>query len=310
MQKIKAFAPASVANVSCGFDILGFPIAEIGDTLEVERTQSQKIEIAPIEGPGNLSTEPEKNVCGVVAMAMLKDLKSTDGLKLKLKKGILPGSGLGSSAASSAVTAYAINELYGKPFSLPQLVEYAMLGEALASGTPHADNVAPALYGGFVAVRSYTPLDIIQIPAPELLYCAVIHPMVEVRTELSRNILKKDVPLKTAIKQWGNVAGLIAGLYSQDYELIGRSLHDYIVEPVRSLLISGYPEITQAAKEAEALGGGISGSGPSIFTLCKGQESAQKVGKAMAEAAEKMQLPYELHVSPIAPKGCQTLSSN
>ncbi len=307
MKKIKAFAPASVANVSCGFDVLGFPIDKIGDTIEMELTDDGSITISSIEGGGKLSTVPEKNVCGVIAIAMLKELNYTKGLTMKLTKGILPGSGLGSSAASSAVAAYAINELFDKPFSQTQLVEFAILGEKLASGTAHADNVAPAVLGGFVAVRSYEPLDIIPIPVPEQLYCAVIHPKVEVRTELSRNILKKQVDLKTAIKQWGNVAGLIAGLYSSDYDLIGRSLKDHIIEPVRSLLISGYNEIKEAAYNAGALGGGISGSGPSIFTLCKGEESAKQVGEAMAKMATSLDLPFDVHVSPIAKVGCRTI---
>lgn len=305
--KIKVFAPASVANVSCGFDILGFPIESTGDTIEVAKTEEQGIFIEPISGPGELSTNPEKNVCGVVAKAMLKEAHAQHGVSIKLTKGILPGSGLGSSAASSAGAVYAINKLLGEPFTDIQMVEFAMLGEALASGTPHADNVAPALLGGFVAIRSYGPLDIIKIPVPEQLYVTVIHPKIELRTELSRNILKKQVDLKTAIKQWGNIAGLISGLYSEDYELIGRSLSDYIVEPVRSLLIPGFHEITTAAKQAGGLGTGISGSGPSIFALSKGEKNAREVSKAMAAVADELKIPFDTHVSSIAKQGCRII---
>lgn len=301
---VKVFAPATVANVSCGFDVLGFAMGNTGDTLIAEKNNSGKITISSIQGPGNLSTDPDKNICGVITKEMLANLGQTCGIDFKLTKGVLPGSGMGSSAASSAATAVAINHLFGSPFSLIELVQFAMIGEKLASGTPHADNVAPALFGGFVAVRSYNPLDIIKIPVPEQLYATVIHPKIEVRTELSRNILKKEVELKTAIKQWGNVAGLVAGLYSSNYELIGRSLQDYIVEPIRALLIPGFYNIVDAAKNAGALGCGISGSGPSIFSLNKGLQTAQKVGEAMSFAAQKYNLPCDVHVSKISPTGC------
>lgn len=308
LKRIKAFAPATVANVSCGFDIMGFPMENIGDTIEMELQAKNGVVISEISGPGNLSKVPEKNVCGVVAIAMLKALNYTEGLNIKLTKGVLPGSGLGSSAASSAVTAFAINELFDKPFTNTQLVEFAMLGEALASGTAHADNVAPAIFGGFVVIRSYSPLDIITLPHPDDLYCSVIHPLVELRTELSRSILKREVDLGTAIKQWGNVAGLTAGLFKSDYDLIGRSLHDYIVEPLRSKLIPAYDEITAAAKNSNALGFGISGSGPSIFALSKGQSNAVKVGDAMSKAAHTAGLPYEIHVSKIAKNACRIIN--
>lgn len=304
---IKAFAPASVANVSCGFDVLGFAMSKIGDTIEIEKNKSGKITIAKIEGPGNLSTDPDKNVCGVIAKAMLKKLNSDAGLNIKLTKGILPGSGLGSSASSSSVTAFAINQLFSKTFTNIELIEFAMLGEKLASGTPHADNVAPALMGGFTAVRSYEPLDIINIPVPKELYCVVIHPKIELRTELSRNILKKQVDLKLAIKQWGNVAGLIAGLYSENYDLIGRSLVDHIIEPSRSVLIPGFAEITLAAKENGALGCGISGSGPSIFSLCQGETKAKLVAKSIEKTAKKLDFPFDIHISKISATGAQTI---
>lgn len=307
MDKIKVFAPATSANVSCGFDVLGFAIEGAGDTIEVSKTASKGVTILPIEGQGNLSTNPDNNVCGVVAKAMLADLYCNNGVEIKLFKGILPGSGMGSSAASSAGAAFAVNQLLGNPFSDTELVEYAMLGEKLASGSAHADNVAPCIFGGFVIVRSYEPLDIISVPVPSELYAVIVHPKVELRTELSRNVLKKQVDLKVAIRQWGNVAGLIAGLYSSDYELIGRSLHDHIVEPIRALLIPGYVQITKAAIVSGALGCGISGSGPSIFSLCKGKIQAEKVGKAMSAAAQSMELMHDLHVSPIAKSGCKVI---
>jgi len=306
-KQIKAFAPATVANVSCGFDVLGFPIEGVGDTIGIEWVKTPGIIIEKITGADDLSTDPNKNVCGVIAMAMLNKLRAENGLRITLHKGISPGSGMGSSAASSAVTAFAVNRLYNSPFSLLELVQFAMLGEKLASGTAHADNVAPALFGGFVAVRSYEPLDIIKIPVPEQLYCTIIHPKIELRTELSRNILKKQVELKTAIKQWGNVAGLIAGLYSNDYKLIGRSLTDYVVEPTRSLLIPGFEQLKKAAKEAGALGSGISGSGPSIFSLCEGKVTADQIGSALSETATSLDIPHDIHVSVVATTGCKEI---
>jgi len=307
MNKVKAFAPASVANVSCGFDVLGFAMSGIGDTIEIETNNSGLITIDPVEGPGNLSTDPEKNVCGVIAKAMLEQKDSKAGINIKLKKGVLPGSGLGSSAASSSVTAFAMNELFHWSFSIDQLIEFASLGEALASGTPHVDNVAPAMKGGFTLVRSHEPMDIVEIPVPNDLYAVVIHPHIELRTELSRTILKKQVELKTAIKQWGNVGGLIAGLFSNNYELIGRSLSDYIIEPTRSVLIPGYFDITKAAKNNGALGCGISGSGPSVFSLCKGEQNAQSVAKAIKKEASLLDFPFDIHISQIPKVGAKVI---
>lgn len=307
LKKVKVFAPATVANVSCGFDILGFPIHDIGDTIELSATDNVEVTISEINGPGKLSKNPDKNVCGVIAKAMLAKANVKIGIGIKLTKGIMPGSGMGSSAASSAATAFAVNELLGQPFSENELVEFSMLGEELASGTGHADNVAPSLLGGVILIRSYEPLDIVRIPVPNELYCTIIHPKIELRTELSRNILKKQVQLNTAVKQWGNVAGLIAGLYSSNYALIGRSLTDYIIEPVRSLLIPGFNQIKASAIEGGALGVGISGSGPSIFALSQGEQNAQNVAKKIEATAKELTIPSDIHVSKIAETGCRVI---
>lgn len=306
-KKIKAFSPATVANVSCGFDILGLSLDALGDSLEVESNDSGLIKIIEINGPGNLPTDPQKNVIGVIAQAMLDKSASKIGIDMKLTKGIAPGSGLGSSAASSAVAAFAVNELLDKPFTKPELVEFAMMGEKLASGTAHADNVAPAIYGGITLIRAYNPVDIIEIPVPDALYCTVIHPLIELRTEISRSILKQQINLSDAIKQWGNVAGLISGFHSSNYDLIGRSLHDYIVEPTRSVLIPGYKELTHTAKKAGALGCGISGSGPSIFSLCKGKETANRVAKNLNSVAQSLNLPFNIHVSKVSTTGSKII---
>ncbi len=303
---IKIFTPATVANVSCAFDVLGFALDNVGDEMTFKKTDNKGVQIKML-GNSNLPTEPEKNVAGVVAIEMLKKTNADFGVIIEIDKRIKPGSGIGSSAASSAGAAYGVNNLLGDIFNKLELVQFAMLGEKLASGVAHADNVAPAIFGGFALVHSYSPLDIIKINSPEKLFCTVIHPKIEVKTENARKILKKDVLLKDAVEQWGNVAGLISGLHSQDYELIGRSLQDKIVEPVRSVLIPLFYKVKQAFLEAGALGGGISGSGPSIFTLSKGQETAEKVAEAMKKVYSQTDIEFDIHVSGINSVGIKEI---
>lgn len=295
---IKIFAPATVANVSCAFDVLGFALDNVGDEMTFKKTNNKGVQIKML-GNSNLPTEPDKNVAGVVAMEMLNKINADFGVIIEIDKKIKPGSGIGSSAASAAGAAYGVNILLDSKFNKTELVQFAMLGEALASGIAHADNVAPAIFGGFALVRSYSPLDIIKINSPEKLFCTVIHPQIEVKTENARKILKENVLLKDAVEQWGNIAGLISGLYTKDYDLIGRSLQDKIIEPVRSILIPLFYEVKQAFMAAGALGGGVSGSGPSIFALSKGQEAAEKVAKAMENVYAKTGIDFDIHVSGI-----------
>ncbi|MTH14439.1 homoserine kinase [Flavobacterium sp. LC2016-01] len=307
MKEIKLFCPATIANLSCGFDVLGLCLDNAGDEMIVRKVDQKGVRITKIVG-ADLPLETEKNVSGVAALAMLETLGELDfGFEIEIYKNIKAGSGIGSSAASSAGAVFGINELLGKPYSRKDLVQFAMQGEKLASGNAHADNVAPALLGGFTLVRSYAPLDIIQIDSPEELFATVVHPQIELKTSDARSVLKQNVSLKSAIMQWGNVGGLIAGLYTKDYDLIGRSLHDEIVEPLRSVLIPGFDQIKQTALENGALGSGISGSGPSIFALSRGKETAEKIAKAMSDVYEKMNLPYEIHVSKINPDGVRIL---
>jgi homoserine kinase len=311
MTQIKLFCPATIANLSCGFDVLGLCLDNAGDEMIVRKTDQKGICITKIVG-ADLPLETEKNVSGVAAVAMLeayeRDFQAINfGFEIEIYKHIKAGSGIGSSAASSAGAVFGINELLGKPYSRKDLVQFAMQGEKLASGNAHADNVAPALLGGFTLVRSYAPLDIIRIDSPEELFATVVHPQIELKTSDARSVLKQTVSLKSAIMQWGNVGGLIAGLYTKDYDLIGRSLHDEIVEPLRSVLIPGFDLIKQTALENGALGSGISGSGPSIFALSRGKETADKIAKAMSEVYENMNLPYEIHVSKINPDGVRII---
>lgn len=324
MNEIKLFCPATIANLSCGFDVLGLCLATAGDEMIIRKSEIKGVRITKIVG-ADLPLETEKNVSGVAALAMLKSIKKVGnkyipidyeidfdidiaididfGFEIEIYKNIKAGSGIGSSAASSAGAVFGINELLGKPFSRKELVKFAMQGEKLASGNAHADNVAPCLLGGFTLVRCSEPLDIIKIDSPSELYATVVHPQIELKTSDARSVLKQNVSLKSAITQWGNVGGLVAGLYTNDYELIGRSLHDEIIEPIRSMLIPGFDLIKKAANENGALGSGISGSGPSIFALSKGKDTAEKIAKAMRKVYEEMNLPYEIHVSKVNPDG-------
>lgn len=306
MTEIKLFCPATIANLSCGFDVLGLCLDNVGDEMIIRKTSEKGIKIIKIVG-ADLPLETEKNVAGVAALAMISKLDLDFGFEIEIYKKIKAGSGIGSSAASSAGAVFGINELLGRPFSTKDLIPFAMEGEKLASGSAHADNVAPALLGGFVLVRSYNPLDIIKIKSPENLYATVIHPQIELKTSDARSVLKQNVTLKQAVIQCGNLGGLISGLYTDDYDLIGRSLNDEIVEPLRSVLIPKFDLVKQKAMENGALGGGISGSGPSIFALSKGKEIAEKVAKAMSEVYEEMNLKYEIHVSKVNPNGIKIL---
>lgn len=306
MNEIKIFCPATIANLSCGFDVLGLCLDNVGDEMIIRKSDQKGIRITKLVG-ADLPLETEKNVAGVAALAMLEALNSDAGFDIEIYKNIKAGSGIGSSAASAAGAVYGINALLGNPFAIKDLVQFAMQGEKLACGNAHADNVAPALLGGFTLVRSYSPLDIIKIESPSELYATVVHPQIELKTSDARSVLKQTVSLKSAIMQWGNVGGLIAGLYTKDYDLIGRSLHDEIVEPLRSVLIPGFDLIKKTALENGALGSGISGSGPSIFALSKGRDTADKIAKAMSAVYDEMKLPYEIHVSKVNPDGVRIL---
>lgn len=296
--EIKVFCPATIANISCGFDVLGVALDAVGDEMVVRKIEEKGIKIRKVYGQ-ELPMETHRNVAGVAGLALLLASDYKGGFEIEITKKIKPGSGIGSSAASAAGAVWAMNHLLGNPFQPTQLVKFAMEGERLASDVAHADNVAPALFGGFTLVRSYDPLDIVPIPAPKELYATIIHPQIEIKTSDSRKILKSTISMETGIKQWGNVGGLVAGLFKEDYALIGRSLVDHIVEPIRSILIPGFDEVKKASIEAGALGSGISGSGPSIFALSKGHETALKVGDAMKTVYEKIGIDYDIHVSKI-----------
>jgi homoserine kinase len=304
MESIRVFAPATVANVSCGFDILGFALNNPGDEILLRKNNSGMVKIIEITGDGGkLPYEPEKNSASAVISNFLQHLNLDIGVDLHLHKRMPLGSGLGSSAASSVAAAYAINAMLGNPMKISKVLKFAMFGELVACGSEHADNVAPALYGGFVLIRSYDPLDVIKLPAPEDLYASVIHPQIEIKTKDARDILKKEIQLKNAIKQWGNVGGLISGLYESDYELIGRSMEDHIIEPIRSILIPGYDIVKKAAMDSGVLGCGISGSGPSVFALSKGRQIAESAGEKMKKEFKNIGIESDIYVSKVNNQG-------
>jgi homoserine kinase len=311
LQEIRVFAPATVANVACGYDVLGFAIDAPGDEILVRHSDKPGLRITAITGDnGKLPLEVMKNTAGVSAMDLLKHLGMTDrGIEMEIHKKMPFGSGLGSSAASAVAGAYAVNKLIGEPLSKKQLLPFAMTGEASADGAWHADNVAPCLLGGIVFIRSNQELDIAQLPVPKDLWAAVVHPDIEILTKVAREILPKEIPLENATQQIGNLGGLICGLIQEDYGLISRSIHDVIAEPRRQKLIPEFYKAKRAAMSAGALGFSISGAGPSVFALCEGEEIALKVGAAVAKVFRALPLECQAYVSKINPRGVHVIGS-
>ena len=298
-------APATVANLVCGFDVLGMCIHQPYDTMQVSIIDEPKVIIKTTDNYP-LPTDPMQNTAGAPLVEMLQELKAGFGFEIVITKNIKPGSGLGSSAASAAGAVVAANHLLNNIFSKTDLVRFAMAGEQVASGVRHADNVAPCIFGGVTLIRSTAPLDIVQIASPKL-FVTVVHPQIEVKTADARQILKKEVSLKDAIKQWGNIAGLVAGFMQNDTALIGRSLEDVIIEPVRSILIPAFDEVKNNCKNVGALGGGISGSGPSIFMLSEDEKTANKIATEMKNIYTRIGLAHYTYVTTINNEGVKIL---
>ena len=303
MKSIKVRCPGTVANLVCGFDILGMALSEPYDVMELMLLDEPKVIIYNKDN-FNLPTEAEKNVAGVVLLSIMEKMNSRFGFEVIIDKHIKPGSGIGSSAASAAGAAVAANHLLGNIFSNDEVVQFAMNGEKLASGVKHADNIAPCILGGVSLIRSIHPLDIVSISAPDL-FVTVVHPQIEVKTSDARQILRQQVLLKDAIKQWGNIAGLVTGFMKNDLDLIGRSLEDVIIEPIRSILIPGFDEVKTNCKGAGALGGGISGSGPSVFMLSKDKATAKAVETEMKNVYDRIGIDYNTYVTTINKKGVE-----
>lgn len=301
MKTVKVIAPASVANLVCGFDVLGMALSDPADEMIMSLSAKPGIHIVH-EDEFGLPEAAEKNVAGVALIAMMKELNPETGFNLRVRKFIKPGSGLGSSAASAAGAVAGANALLDNKFSKEDIVRFAMSGEKLASGVKHADNIAPLIYGGITLIRSILPLDVVSLSFPDL-FVTVVHPQIEVKTSDARQILRKQVLLKDAIRQWGNIAGLVAGFLQKDYALIGRSLEDVIIEPVRSILIPGFGEVKEKCREAGALGGGISGSGPSVFMLSVEERTARRVGEIMEQIYSCLGIDFKIYVTKINEKG-------
>jgi homoserine kinase len=308
-KEVRVFAPATVANVACGYDVLGFAINAPGDEVVVRHSDKPGLRITKITGDdGKLPKTVEGNTAGVAALDLLRHLGMTDrGIEMEIHKKMPFGSGLGSSAASAVAGVYAVNKLIGEPLSKKQLLPFAMTGEASADGAYHADNVGPSLLGGIVFIRSNQELDIAQLPVPKDLYAAVVHPDIEILTKVAREILPTEIPLDNATQQIGNLGGLICGLIQEDYGMISRSIHDVIAEPRRQKLIPEFYAAKRAALSNGALGFSISGAGPSVFALCEGEATAKKVAAAVADVFTKIGLTNQPYVSPINQQGVHVI---
>ena len=307
---IAVYAPGSVSNVACGFDVLGFALDEPGDVVVAAPQDDSGVSITAIHGDGGrLSNNPERNTASAAALALLRRLETTRGVALTIHKGLPLASGIGSSGASAVAAVVATNELLGRPASLDLLLECAMAGEQAGCGAIHPDNVSPSLFGGFILARSAQPPDIIRLPVPEGLSCAVLHPRIEIETGAARKLLGDQVALRDATRQWANVGGLVAALYTSDFGLLSRSLVDTIAEPKRASLVPGLAAIKSAAAAAGALGCSLSGSGPSVFALAESLEIAQAAGAAMQKAFDATSdAGSDLWVCPVGRQGARVVS--
>lgn len=306
MKSVTVFAPASVANVGCGFDIMGFALRGIGDKVTVSLSENDGPDILHNSGIFGylLPREMDKNTAGVAVNAFLGATGNMDiRINIGLEKNLPLGSGLGSSASSAAATLVAVNELFGTPLTREELIPFAMESEKMASGSPHADNAAPSLLGGFILIRSYNPLDIIKIKCPDDLFCVVIHPHIQVRTSDARRILKRDIPLNDVTRQNANTAAFVTGLLREDFDLIGRSMNDFLAEPKRINLIPGFEKAKFAANKAGAIGCGISGSGPSVFALFRGEDNGEKISIAIKESFLEAGLESDSYISSLNEPG-------
>ncbi|MDA9107001.1 homoserine kinase [Flavobacteriaceae bacterium] len=306
MKEIKIFSPASIANLSCGFDILGVCLNDIGDEIVVRKTKEKGIKILKVTGQ-KLTLDVNKNVAGVSALALLKETNVDCGFEIEIHKGIKPGSGIGSSAASSAGSVFAINQLIGKPYSSKELIKFALEGEKIASGAAHADNVSAVLLGGFVFVRDSLNFDIFKLNTPIDLAFTILHPQIEVKTSESRALVQRPVTLDKLITQSANLGAFISGLYKEDYNLISRSIKDVVIEPIRSILIPEFEKLKEISLSNNALGFGISGSGPSVFAMSKGLVNAKKIGDLLKEKYRELGFLFDIHTSTVNEKGIQII---
>lgn len=306
MKEIRVFAPATVSNVGPGFDLMGFAIEEPGDILRIRKNDRGSLRIINESGI-SLPDDPEKNVSAVAVKSLLEKLQEKSGIDIIFEQKINPGSGIGSSAASCTAAVVGVNELLGAGLSRKELILHALDGEFIASGSLHADNVAPAMLGGIVLIRSYIPLDLVKIDPPADLWCTIVHPEIEIKTSESRMLIPQEIKLVDAISQAGNLASLVAGLTTSDYDLIGRSLDDRIAEPVRRDKIPGYNNLKERLSGEGIMGMNISGSGPSLFALSSSRSSAENAKNTMLEEYAYLDIGCNSYISLISRKGTRVI---
>lgn len=309
MDKIKVFSPGSITNLSCGYDILGVCLNNRGDEITVTKTENKGI-IIKSNDDYNISNDINKNVAGIAAQALLKKTSTEFGFEIEIKKGIKPGSGIGSSAASSAGTVFAINQLLDSPFSQLDLIKFSMEGEKFVSDSYHADNVAPIILGGITLVRSISEIDVIKLPTPKSLEVIIIRPNIEIKTSDSRKVLRKKIKIEEMVQQSANLGSFVSSLYNEDFNLMSRSIVDIIAEPNRRILIPEFDNIIKLSKINGAIAAGISGSGPSIFSLSKDTNISEKILKATTDHYNKLGISYDGFISKINTTGIKILESN
>ncbi len=301
---VKVFAPATVSNVGPGFDIMGFALYEPGDEVILKKNNTGKLRIVDITGDnGKLSYSPAENTVTIAMKSLLNELELPDNFDVVLNKKMGIGSGLGSSAASAVAGVFALNKLLGLNLSNDMLLNHALIGEKFASGSIHADNVAPCLYGGFILIRGYEPIDIIPLNSPVELYCTAVYPDIEIKTSEARKILPQMYSINDTIKQAGNSAALVAGLLTSNFELISRSIVDVVAEPYRSKLIPFYNKLRDVVLTTGALNCNISGSGPTMFALSANPETAEKIAESMKTVLNEENVNHNIYISRVNKTG-------
>lgn len=306
MKSLKVFAPATVSNVGPGFDLMGFALEEPGDVMTIRENSKGMLRLFN-KTDFAIPLLPEKNVSSVAIRSILNKIDTQTGLDIIFEKKIKPGSGIGSSAASSAAAVKGVNELWKLGFSDHELIHFALKGEFIASKSMHADNIAPALLGGIILIRSYDPIDIIELKSPRDLWCSVVHPDIEIKTAESRKNIPQLIPLKDTLAQAGNLASLVNGILTSDYNIIGRSLSDKIAEPVRNMGITGYVELKARMQKENILGINISGSGPAIFCLCNSESAAEDASQKMKDFYTGLNIRADSYYSQISTTGAKII---
>jgi homoserine kinase len=305
---IRVFAPATISNLGAGFDVVGIAVHKPGDEILAKRQTARGLDFSVETSQPDVPRDAESNVAARVASLMLEEFRPPFGIRMILRKLMPIGSGLGSSAASCVAAAAAVNALLPKPLKKIDLLPFALEGERMASGAPHADNVAPCLLGGACLIRSYDPLHVVPIPVVDSIVWTIVHPHIAIRTQEARRILPATIPLSAAVRQWGNVGGLTLGLVTGNARLVGMCTEDVIVEPVRAELIPGFYEVKNSALKAGAMGCSISGSGPSMFAVASSIASAKSVGAVMARTLLRVaNLTSDVYVSRVNMDGVQVL---